>query len=341
MKRRGFTLIELLVVIAIIAVLVALLLPAVQQAREAARRSTCKNNLKQIGLAIHNYHEQTGMMPPGNIASIYGGWGPSWYTRILPQLDQAPVYNKLNFSGVQPGWTWSGDPAGGNNGSVLNGVRIPVTTCPSSPLKSVRDSGGYNTEHPHYYGIMGSTDGNGFTNPAGRKALCCGCCDSQTNAALISAGGVFGPLVGYGFKDITDGLTNQIMVGESSAPVWTDSPLNGGQKNVDVQGVHGIMMGSPNLTAIESCPGCMFERQFNLTTVRYSPNAPAVYTGSNTVWGGVGDNFGVNKPLSSMHTGTVNVLMGDGSVKPVNDSINMTTLRMLCTRDDGGAIFDF
>src|SRR5207249_10546733 len=100
-----FTLIELLVVIAIIAVLVALLLPAVQQAREAARRSQCKNNLKQIGLAIHNYHEVSNKLPVGNIASIFGGWGPSWYMRILPQTDQAPVYNKLNFSGVHPGWS--------------------------------------------------------------------------------------------------------------------------------------------------------------------------------------------------------------------------------------------
>ena len=126
MRRRGFTLIELLVVIAIIAVLVALLLPAVQQAREAARRSQCKNNLKQIGLAIHNYHEICNMLPVGNIASSAGGWGPSWYTQILPQIDQGPVFNRLNFSGVQPGWTYSGDPAGANNGAVLNGVRMPV-----------------------------------------------------------------------------------------------------------------------------------------------------------------------------------------------------------------------
>ena len=84
MRRRGFTLIELLVVIAIIAVLIALLLPAVQQAREAARRTQCKNNLKQMGLAMHNYHDTFMGFPNGNIASSAGGWGMSWYMRILP-----------------------------------------------------------------------------------------------------------------------------------------------------------------------------------------------------------------------------------------------------------------
>ncbi|MFG0295400.1 MAG: DUF1559 domain-containing protein, partial [Maioricimonas sp. JB045] len=106
-RRRGFTLIELLVVIAIIAILVALLLPAVQQAREAARRSQCKNNLKQIGLALHNYHDTHGSFPPGYIAryvsatdpaSAETGPGFAWGTMILPFLDQSPTYNQLNFS---------------------------------------------------------------------------------------------------------------------------------------------------------------------------------------------------------------------------------------------------
>ena len=110
---RGFTLVELLVVIAIIAVLIALLLPAVQQAREAARRTQCKNNLKQIGLALHNYHDNYNALPPGWIGvtnggpDIYGlnGWG--WASRILPQIDQSPLYNQLNFlvkiEAVRPG----------------------------------------------------------------------------------------------------------------------------------------------------------------------------------------------------------------------------------------------
>src|SRR3954463_8669310 len=101
--RFGFTLIELLVVIAIIAILIALLLPAVQQAREAARRTQCKNNLKQIGLALHNYHDVFGCIPPGyidigtpNSPTVYdGGW--SWASMILPQIDQAPLFNSFDF----------------------------------------------------------------------------------------------------------------------------------------------------------------------------------------------------------------------------------------------------
>src|SRR6218665_2548422 len=123
-RRSGFTLIELLVVIAIIAVLVAILLPAVQQAREAARRSQCQNNLKQIGIALHSYHETYGMFPPGNVASSVGGWGPSWYMFILPYIDAANTFNQLNFSGVHPGWTCCGDAVGQANGDVLRKVTL-------------------------------------------------------------------------------------------------------------------------------------------------------------------------------------------------------------------------
>lgn len=103
MRLRGFTLIELLVVIAIIAILIALLLPAVQQAREAARRSTCKNNLKQLGLAVHNYVDVSKMIPAGfNIASVAGEWAAPVYKGnqfvfLLPYLDQGPLFKSLDF----------------------------------------------------------------------------------------------------------------------------------------------------------------------------------------------------------------------------------------------------
>ena len=102
-NKRGFSLIELLVAIAIIAILIALLLPAVQQAREAARRTQCQNNLKQIALALHSYHELHSMFPQGQVfrgpsdgTSDAPGW--SWSSMILPMIGQAPLYNKFNFS---------------------------------------------------------------------------------------------------------------------------------------------------------------------------------------------------------------------------------------------------
>jgi len=346
MKRRGFTLIELLVVIAIIAVLIALLLPAVQQAREAARRSQCKNNLKQIGLAMHNYHDVYNCLPNGNVAgpgaTTPGNdlWGMSWYMRILPFIDQAPVYNKLDFTGAHPGWTCCGSTSGVNNGAVINGVRFTVTICPSSPLIDMRDSGGSISEHPHYYGIMGAMNMGTFVNQAGRTVPCCNCCGGQETTGTATSGGMMLPMVNKGFRDATDGSSNVIIVGESSNMVLA---APGGSRSVDIQGVHGIMMGGATLASIDSFaanyPGSSFSRQFNLTTVRYPPNAPIV--NNNASWPGIGDNFGVNKGLGSYHTGGVHVLMGDGAVRFLSDNINLSTLAFLCTRDDGNVIGEF
>ena len=145
-RQRGFTLIELLVVIAIIAILIALLLPAVQQAREAARRSTCKNNLKQIGLAMHNYHETFGMFPPGYVEEILpsnggvvvdneGHW--AWNAMLLPYMDQAPLYNQLNV-GTVPVSTML------NNATARSSMQkpMPAFRCPSDSGPQIHDEAG-------------------------------------------------------------------------------------------------------------------------------------------------------------------------------------------------------
>src|SRR5690349_12758105 len=137
-RKSGFTLIELLVVIAIIAVLIALLLPAVQQAREAARRSQCKNNLKQLGLALHNYHELANMFPPGEInngetscQTWMVGNGLTWRVMLLPQLDYGPMYNNINFSD----WAHGGCPGKvfttPNSWLQVQGSALTVLLCPS------------------------------------------------------------------------------------------------------------------------------------------------------------------------------------------------------------------
>ena len=335
MRRRGFTLIELLVVIAIIAVLIALLLPAVQQAREAARRSQCRNNLKQIGLALANYTETTkGLYPPGNVASSTPGWGPSWLVFLFPYLDQGQVFKKLTFNGNQPGWSWTGDPAGNQNGAVLANANLPFLVCPSSPLTAKRDgAGGYPIMHSQYFGIMGATDGNGFTNPANRVRGCCGCCNPATQAGIITGGGMFGPLESRPVATMSDGTSNIAVVGEASNFVFDSA---GNTKNTDVNGIHGVLMGSPNLFRIEQ-PNGGFDRQFNLLTVRYKPNEKVLADTTP----GVGDNFGINLPLNSAHNGGMHVLMGDGTVRFLSNNLDLLTYRRLMTRDDGGSVSNF
>jgi len=330
MRRRGFTLIELLVVIAIIAILVALLLPAVQQVREAARKSQCQDNLHNIGIALHNYEGTFKLFPNGNVAGSDGSWGASWWPRIFPFMEQNAIYNQLTFSGSHHGWTSpSGGTAGPQNCNALRGVIIDVARCPSSPLEPLRDAGSCFIQNVSYMGIMGATDGNGFTNPTNRVANCCGCCGGQQATGQIVDGNIFGPLVAYGINNITDGTSNVILVGEHSDFILD----NTGQRVVQVNGIHGILMGGPNLTRIRDAPGGMFDRQFNLTTIRYPPNAPAI--NNDPAWPGVGDNYGVNNPLNSAHPGGVQVLVGDDQVRFISDNMDMQSLRRIATRDDG------
>lgn len=333
MRRRGFTLIELLVVIAIIAVLIALLLPAVQQAREAARRTQCKNNLKQMGLAMHNYHDTYNMFPPGAIASSVGGWGTSWYMRVLPFVDQAPVFNKLTFSGTHHGWAWTGSAEGNANGQVLRGASFTFALCPSSPLNPIANND-IPVTNPQYYGISGATDGNGYTNPPGSLRPCCSCCSGQELTGQISGAGMLVPTRGLSTKDVTDGTSNTVMIGESSNFI-----LNGsGAKVAQVTGAHGIMMGTARLETVEQ-GSSTFERCFNMTTLRYTPNAPVI--DNNASFPGVGFNFGSNNPLNSAHTGGVQCMLTDGSVRFISDNTDMFTLRKLCARNDGLVVGEF
>lgn len=148
-RRSGFTLIELLVVIAIIAILVALLLPAVQQAREAARRSTCKNNLKQLGVAMHNYHDTYKVFPPGYFAEVDetgSNWNYRrfcWMQAILPFIEQGPLYDQLapQRQNQVPSYSWTG-----------RDTVIPVLSCPSDPAAGKVNTRGF---HGNYAAVMG------------------------------------------------------------------------------------------------------------------------------------------------------------------------------------------
>jgi prepilin-type N-terminal cleavage/methylation domain-containing protein len=311
-RNRGFTLIELLVVIAIIAILIALLLPAVQQAREAARRSTCKNNLKQIGLAMHNYHGTFNGFPLGVRRDAAGGWGMSWFVGLMPGLDQGPLYNKLNPSASHSGYV--------GNGAQANGLVISVLACPSSPIPTnATNTGNGNTMKPHYVGISGATDGNGFVNSPAQFNVT-GCCGSVTAGQIRSRNGVLIPSKSVRFRDMTDGPSNVIVVGECS------DFFDGAHVNSN----HGWMMGTNQASQTVTN-----ERTFNITTIRYPPNSK-----DNTL-PGTGNNDGANNGIFSPHVGGVQCLLGDGRVRFISDNIDMLTLRRLATRSDGQPLGEF
>lgn len=189
MKRQqtGFTLVELLVVIAIIGVLIALLLPAVQQAREAARRMTCSNNLKQLGLAVHNYHDTFGSLPSGWIESN-GGMLHSWGTLVLPFIEQDNLYENMKPDfGLQES----------ANDLTKAGATLDAFRCPSSILPE-RSADGFGTSN--YNANFGGT-----------------------YEANVDRGGLFKPNSSYRFRDITDGTTNTILIGEAEGDSRTDN----------------------------------------------------------------------------------------------------------------------
>jgi prepilin-type N-terminal cleavage/methylation domain-containing protein/prepilin-type processing-associated H-X9-DG protein len=318
MRRRGFTLIELLVVIAIIAILIALLLPAVQQAREAARRSQCRNNLKQIGLALHNYHDNFNTFPMGNNNHQTGGWGQSWWIGVLPYIDQAPLFNGFNSNIPDSGYT--------ANATYLSGKGFGARLCPSSPMAEYEFTphNGGSLAVSHYTGISGA-----FPDPGtpSRTALWAN--------GQYGNGGVLYFRSRTRIGDLTDGTTNVMVVAEQSD--WCTETATGQKRIAIASWPHSMWMGSPG-----------GDRQFNTVTVRYRPGYKQAEGGHNFYGCGTGGlqtgvcgNSGTNNPIQSAHTGGVHVLLCDGSVRFVSENLDMTTWLRLATRDDGNTLGDF
>ena len=322
--RRGFTLIELLVVIAIIAILVALLLPAVQQAREAARRSQCKNSLKQIGIALHSYHDVHSTMPPGYVArnvnstnvvtstNIAPGFG--WGTMILPFMDQAPLYESFDFS------LDASDPLNLPHGQT----GIPTFRCPSDPsserFKMVDNSGttiqvnGSDLElaTANYVGIIGYS-------------------------SLANAGNPDGPGVLYrnskvNFRDITDGTSNTILAGERSS----EHQFNKAMPSMKV---------ASNSTWYAAIPGVSARNAGMMMMPMMTEESPSLILGHVGQPGGMQTNVHNNTNhivhFSSRHVGGAHFLLADGHVIFLSENIAYDTFRYLGTRDDGEQLGDF
>ncbi|UUO08280.1 DUF1559 domain-containing protein [Blastopirellula sp. J2-11] len=334
----GFTLVELLVVIAIIGVLIALLLPAVQQAREAARRMSCQNNLKQIGLALQNYHDTYGRFPAGAIATsrpepYIGFTGANWRISLLPYMDQMPAYQQLDF---RTGYFWahtSGFP------QALADLRVPMFQCPSSAFEmtnrtdlslSGRTSGGVerNGQVMDYVGVVGA-----YPDPAGRSGVCTG--SSSLVGGAFCENGMMRTLRGTGLQECVDGSSNTIVIAEQSGQV------NGVEISANtLGGWHGWVFNSgthyTEQTDISTYVGSSMYTS-GITTVRLAPNA---------FWNsGAPSNaklpYAPNTILNSYHPGGIQTAFADGSVHFVSEVVDLDMLRKLSVRDDGAVIGDY
>ena len=335
-RHSAFTLIELLVVIAIIAILIALLVPAVQKVREAAARSQCTNNLKQIGLAIHSFHDTHKYLPAGGNSDeppygTGGGWGSAWTVFILPYIDQGPLYSRFTFTGGS-GWGASAS----NNCTQANNLRIAVYLCPSSPVGDMAQSPhNAQPQSNHYVAVTGAINGliPGYTEKRiYTNSGSAGCC----SGGLASGGGAIIP----GSKNrltmvkISDGTSNQLAISEQNDWIVT---LNGTKEKWGAGLLHAWMIGWHSSNQPENNANVGDARTFQMTTIRYQinrkngwPNAPGDCGGQ-----GVCDNLGTNIPLNSAHSGGVNALMLDGTVHFLSTSMSIATLAQLATRDDG------
>ncbi|SFJ50442.1 DUF1559 domain-containing protein [Planctomicrobium piriforme] len=338
----GFTLIELLVVIAIIAILIALLLPAVQQAREAARRSQCKNNLKQIGLAMQNYHDSYDLFPIGGASDYLRAPLVSWQVRVLPYLDQAALYGQLDLAGTLPAASYS---AGNRSmvpyqiladGRQLRQVLLPTVRCPSDALGSVRNTwalGNYGaslgsqfTQSNRHPSAAACEPFNGFSEKTTNWG------DTQ-NTSLVS-GVISRAGAAIGIRDILDGTSNTILVGEI-LPMCVYGDSTGYDFGSWSSSVSACNASAVTVTPINDFTPCSALGAKRRTSY---PTCAAYSVGNATPESAWNFAFG----FRSLHAGGAQFVLADGSVRFLSENIDHAgTYQRLGGRSDGKLIGEF
>jgi len=319
-QRRGFTLIELLVVIAIIAVLIALLLPAVQAARAAARRIQCTNNLKQFGIAMHNYQSSldsfpigvTGFRSPtGYLLGTTANNRRTWAWMILPYMEGGNMYGSINFN------------LGFNNSAQLTVLRtLPSSfTCPADPNGGILDVGSFPIKKVNYVANWGGThydqDRVNTANPTGALF---GPPQAPLPDPARFAGAPFTIDRSYGVRDIVDGTSNTLLMSEVKVaqPNGNSQDRRGSVFNDDYNGAMFNAYTAPNSTQADYAQGaCQYPYANNPPCVSKAPTFNAA---------------------RSWHAGGVNALMADGSCRFMKDSINLQTWRALASTSGGEVV---
>lgn len=300
-RRRGFTLIELLVVIAIIAILIALLLPAVQQAREAARRTQCRNTLKQWGLALHNYHDNFNVLPSGGMGMANSAATPAnnfgLHVRLLPYADQAPLFNQFNMNEHYDSAT----------NIALKTQSFPLLFCASARLADQQSASAANRWTPNYYGVAGPRG----PKPAPLTGNYAHTGTTTGDFGGFSQSGLLPIQICLNFRDCTDGLSNTMLMGEISGETangWSASWRDWTQGANSTPTGGSASYASKNLT-------------FALS--RYSGYTP----------GNVARLFN-DVRFSSQHVGGSHFVMGDGTVRFISENIDFATYQAAGSRGD-------
>jgi prepilin-type N-terminal cleavage/methylation domain-containing protein len=305
---RGFTLIELLVVVAVIVILIALLLPAVQQAREAARRTQCRNNLRQLGLGMHLYHETHSTLPYG-----WDTLGAAWSAHILPQTDQETLYRTLIFREFGAGnWDLNGSA---NEKACEQPLR--VLRCPSMPIEDHHNDGGI----PRRTAVS-------YRGNAGSKATA-----DDASAALpgtlslesLHQDGLYFACSSIRFRHITDGLSSTLMICES----MTDPDFIKDGQGMDVWAI-GSRQIDPCL-----CDGGNTGTEFSEFVATSFARINARRTAPTT------HGLLMELGYGSYHTGGAQFVLADGSVRFLSESLDLSVLRALSSRNGSEIISEF